>query len=144
MQETVYYLEVSADHGITIHRGSKTGLVIATGVLCREKEGVTQVQFPGAATSIDLQHVSHDIFSHGKTGFTYADKKYHWKGHTGLVDDETDKLLAIFHSSWFDRNYSKVGKLEVTSDGQKVLDVAVITALIVQERSDEEKQMVTL
>jgi hypothetical protein len=60
------------------------------------------------------------------------------------VDDEHGTLLAIFYSSWFDLNWSKVGRLEVTTDGQKMLDVAVITALIVQERSDEERQMVKL
>ena len=133
------------DHKIIVHRGPKTGPVLATGLLCPDKEGVTEVHFESDTGVITLEHVKHaPLHIHGKTEFSYRGKKYHWKGHTGLVDDEHGTLLAIFYSSWFDLNWNKVGRLEVTTDGQKMLDIAVITALIVQERSDEEKQMVQL
>ena len=131
------------DHKIVVHRGPKTGPVLATGLLCPNKEGVTEVHVEGDTGVITLEHVKHaPLHIHGKTEFSYDGKKYRWKGHTVLVDDEHSTLLAIFYSSWFDLNWNKVGRLEVTTDGQKMLDIAVITALIVQERSDEEKQMV--
>lgn len=108
------------------------------------KKGVTEVHFSDESNPIVLDHVHHEFLHiHGKTSFTYNGKKYHWKGHTGLVDDETDTLMAIFHSSWFDLNWNKVGRLEITSEGKKLSDVAVVTALIVQERSDEARQSVS-
>lgn len=132
------------DHKLTVHRGDKTSPVIATtGGLCPTEKGVTEVFLEEDSNPIVLEHIHHETFHiHGKTLFTYKGKKYHWKGHTGLVDDETDTLLAIFHSSWFDLNWNKVGRLEITSEGKKLLNIAVITALIVQERSDEGKQAV--
>jgi len=56
------------------------------------------------------------------------------------MDDTTDALIAVFHSSWFDNSWHKVGRLEVMSEGRKLLDLVVITALIMQEKSDEGKQ----
>jgi hypothetical protein len=132
------------DHKLSIHRGDKAGPIIATtGGLCPTQKGVTEVYLQEDSNPIVLEHIHHETFHiHGKTMFTFNGKKYHWKGHTGLVDDETDTLLAIFHSSWFDLNWNKVGRLEITSEGKKLLNIAVITALIVQERSDEGKQAV--
>ena len=139
----MYFCEAVSDRKIIIHRGGKTGPVIATGSVCSDKEGTTEVQSQDDVSMITLEHVHHDLLhTHGKTSFTYNGKRYHWKGHTGLVDDETNTLLAIFHSSWFGLNWTKIGRLEITVDGQKMTDVVVVTALIVQERSDEEKQSV--
>ena len=140
----MYYCEAAPGHKLTIHRGDKTGPVIATtGDVNMAKEGVTEVRFADESNSIVLEHVHHKFLHiYGKTMFTYNGKKYHWKGQTGLVDDDTDTLMALFHSSWFDLNWNKVGRLEITSEGKKILDMAVITALIVQERSDEGKQAV--
>ena len=141
----MYSCEAGPDHKLVIHRGENTGPVIATtgGLNSAKEDGVTEVYVTDDSDPITLKHVHHEFFHvHGKTMFTYNGKKYHWKGHTGLVDDETDTLLAIFHSSWFDLNWNKVGRLEITSEGKKTLDLVVITALIVQERSDEQKQAV--
>src|SRR5438045_445587 len=106
----MYYCEAAADHKLAIHRGDKTGPVIATtGVLNRDKEGVTEVYFNDGPSPVTLEHTHHKLFHiHGKTAFTYNGKKYHWKGHTGLVDDETNTLQAIFHSAWFDLNWNRV------------------------------------
>ena len=141
----MYYCQAEPDHKLTIHRGDKTGPVIATtGGINPAKKGVTEVHVQGESNPIILEHVHREFLHiHGKTMFTYNGKKYHWKGHTGLVDDETDTLIALFHSSWFDLNWNKVGRLEITSEGKNLLDVAVITALIVHERSDEATQAVS-
>ena len=42
---------------------------------------------------------------------------------------QTDTLHAVFHSSWFDGEQNKIGRLEITLEGQKVLELAVITPL---------------
>jgi hypothetical protein len=147
----LYFAEVLPDHKIAVHRGPQTGPIIATAELSHDKQGTTQIHFPTDSTSpsetgtaeVKLTHVHHaPLHVHGTTGFTYDGKGYTWKGHTALVENEHSTLLAVFYSSWFDLEWNKVGRLEVTSWGQKMLDVTVVTALIVQERSDEERQMV--
>jgi Family of unknown function (DUF6593) len=137
-----YYCDAAPDHTVTIHKGGKDGPVLATATP-PDKDGNTEILIPGSGTVIALTHVKPAFLHiHPKTEFTYLGKKYHWKGHTGLVEDETGTLLAIYHSSWFNRNWLKVGRLEVTYAGQKSLDMCVITGLIVQERSDEEHHTV--
>jgi hypothetical protein len=69
--------------------------------------------------------------------FTYQGKRYYWKGCTALVDD-AEILLAIVHPNDEDKH----GRLEITREGRKVLDLAVITALVMQDRSDENKRAV--
>lgn len=41
-------------------------------------------------------------------------------------------------------NDTKLGQLEISRDGKLTMDVTVITAMIVQARSDEEKEAVYL
>jgi len=137
-----YYCEARPDHKLVIHRGDKSGPVIATTAnLTPEEEDITEIYFADNLNPIVLEHDDPQLFNiHGKTTFTYNGKKYHWKGDTKLVEDETLTLLAIFHSSWFHFDLNKVGRLEITSEGKKMLNVVVITALVVQERSDEDRQ----
>ena len=60
------------------------------------------------------------------------------------MDDDTGEVLANFHSSRIDTASNKIGRLEVTNAGEKLLSLVVITALIVQEKSDENKRAVHL
>lgn len=140
----MYYCVATPDHKVTIHRGGKTGPEIATtSSPIFAQPDITEVSLANESEPLVLEHVEYGLLHiHGKTSFTVGGKKYHWKGHTGLVDDETDTLLALFHSSWFTFEWNKVGRLEITSEGKKMLDLVAITALIVQERSDEAKQAV--
>jgi len=41
-----------------------------------------------------------------------------------------------------DFHWHKLGNLIVTKEGQKVLDLVIVTGLVEQERSDEHKQSV--
>jgi len=93
--------------------------------------------------TIKLHHIDSLLSGfHGKSSFEYQGKKYHWKGHTALVDDETGVLLAASKSKLLDFHWHKLGNLIVTKEGQKVLDLVIVTGLVEQERSDEHKQSV--
>jgi hypothetical protein len=141
----MYYEETTKEHNLNIHRGDKTGPIIARGNTCLEKEGTTEVHFSESQSSatISLIHQHHDFWHfHGKTTFEYEGKKYHWKGHTALVDDASNTLLAVFHTSWAETRVDKLGRLEIMPEGSKLQDLVVVSALVVQERSDERIQAV--
>ena len=135
----MYYLDVAGDGELTVHRGDKSGPVIAASDPCAYRtESVTDIRFFDATGDIRLEHMPHKILhKHSDTRFTYGTKGYHWIGLMGLVDDTTDALIAVFHSSWFGNSSSKVGRLEITSEGRKLVDLVVITALILQEKAAE-------
>lgn len=62
-----------------------------------------------------------------------------------LFEEYPDAGVAKFYPSWsvIDANEHKLGKLVIqTSDDSDLIDLAVITALVVQERSDEGRQAV--
>ena len=134
----VYYCEVADEHKLILHRGSKEGPIIATGVPCLEKEGYTDIHFTEPKFTISFQHEHHTLpFLHTKNRFEYNGKKYYWKDHHELVEDGSDLLLATFKPSWLEGHGHRIGQLVIKGDGQEMRDIAVITALIVQERADE-------
>jgi len=97
-----------------------------------------------AATTVTLTHVHHHFPSslHGKTSFTFNNKKYHWLAHTQLVEEATGDLVARFEPTWFEGKGHKIGRLEVMECGMGLLQVVVFSALVVQERTDDHKQAV--
>ena len=78
------------------------------------------------------------------TRFTVNGKVYYWDGHAELVSVETGDIIARFYPSWLviDVEEHKLGKLVIGEENKDLMDVAVTTALIVQERSDESRQAV--
>jgi hypothetical protein len=114
--------------------------VIATAKQCLARDGVTDIHFTGSGDLVRLEHV-HGLlpFFHGKTLFEVGGRKFHWKGQTALLDDQSGQLLAGFHATYLETDYHKLGSLVVTEEGKKMLDAVVISALVVQERSDEGK-----
>lgn len=76
--------------------------------------------------------------------FSVDGKGYYWNGHSELVKVEDGYLLAEFFPSWtiVDVKEHKLGKLTVRDEGKRLLDIAVVTALVVMERSDEARQAV--
>ena len=138
IQDVVYYTEVDDDQNVTIHRGGKDGPVLATATLCLHESGTTDLHFTEGPVSVHLEHVHHLLpFFHGVTSFTYDAKKYHWKGHTALIDDQTKCLLATMHTRYLETDSHKLGTLVITEDGKEILDLAVVSALVLQERSEE-------
>jgi hypothetical protein len=127
-----------------LHRGGKTDEVIATAVPCLEREGYTDIHFtqPRKLT-LSFNHEFFDLpFFHSKHRFAANGKKYFWKGHTELVEEEHDVLCATFTPSWLEDKGHRIGQLVVTGDGKDIMDIIVFTALIVQERTDEYKASV--
>jgi hypothetical protein len=59
------------------------------------------------------------------------------------VDDASNKLLAVFHTSWSETTVDKLGRLEILTEGIPLLELIVVSALVVQERSDERIQEVS-
>jgi hypothetical protein len=134
----LYYCETDDNYQITVHRGGKDGPVIATANQCLEKEGVTDIHFVDAKCTVCMEHAhSHLPFFHGKHSFTYKDTKYHWKGHTALIDDQSGVLLAALHTRYLEPDPHKLGTIDITPDGRSLMDVVVITCLVMQERSEE-------
>ena len=88
-----------------------------------------------------MEHVHHQFPNsiHGKTSFTYNGGEYTWKGHSEFVDKEGN-ILAVFFASWFEGTGHKIGRLEILEGGKAMVDVIVVSAMVVQERTDEHKQ----
>ena len=60
------------------------------------------------------------------------------------MDDTSNTLLAVFHTSWAETRADKLGRLEIMPEGIPLQDLIVVSALVVQERSDERIQEVCL
>ena len=105
------------------------------------------ILFPQEGNTIQLKHGHHTLPRiHEKTSFVYDGKTYCWEGHSELYEENSDRtiLIASFETSWSTTNNTQLGRLEISRDGKSIMEMAVITAMIVQERSDEEKQAVSL
>jgi hypothetical protein len=46
----------------------------------------------------------------------------------------------MFFPSWFEGSGNKIGRLEILDRGKGMIDVIVVSAMVVQERTDEHKQ----
>ena len=127
---------------MVIHRGDQSGPIIATANACLATPGVTDVRFEEPLYTIELEHILQEDYS--KTEFVANGKSYHWKGHSELVESKTDVKLAEFYPSWLisDVKEHKLGNLVIHEVGHELIDLAVITALTVMERSDEHRQAV--
>jgi len=144
VQETLYHCEWSPDHVLTFRRGDKRGSIIATADICPDKEGITLIWFPKDHNTIQLKHGHHSLPRiHEKTSFIYNGKSYCWEGRSELYEKDLDRnvLIANFQESLLPSDYTKVGRLEISRDGNSLIELAVITGLIVQERLDEKKSV---
>jgi hypothetical protein len=109
---------------------------MATAETSKAVEGSTEIYFHDSGTSIEIHHSHSRLpFSHCKTLFMYNGKAYHWKDHKELVDDTTGEVVGKFHTTWLEGTGHKIGTLEVKD--VQMQDLAVLTAIVVQERSDE-------
>lgn len=142
-QEILYYCEADSDGKLTIHRGGKEGPVIATANPCLTQEGQTDIHLHEPQSTFTLQHEHHKLpFIHCKSKFVVNDKHYHWEGHSKLVADETHEVVTTFTATWLEGTGHKIGVLDIKAENIK--DITVITALVVQERSDEHKRSVKI
>jgi len=119
--------------------------VIAESHVCFDTPGATEIQFTEPAATVRIEHFPHLLYP-CKTEFIYDGKKFHWIGHSELVEEQTGDVLAQFHTSWhlMEGIEHKLGKLIIKHEGLAMTDLIVITALIVQERSEEGRLAVKL
>jgi hypothetical protein len=135
-KEVLYYCKADPDSKLTIYCGNNGGPILAEGEVSKTIEGSTEIYFSATSTSIEIHHVHHKLpFTHCKTLFTYNGKQYHWKDHTEVIDDATGEVVGKFHATWLEGSGHKIGTLEVKDT--EMQDLVVVTAIVVQERSDE-------
>jgi hypothetical protein len=137
VQEIEYFCEVDKDLHITIYKGGYSGYVIATAIQCREKGGVTKIKMTESSQALHLKH-GDGVFS-DKTFFEIAGKRVHWKGLSELVEDETGICLAVYKAKSFESQNRMLGTLRVTAHGVNYIDAIVSSALVKQERTDEDE-----
>lgn len=87
-----------------------------------------------------MKHV-HGFF-HGRTFFEIGDKKVHWKGQSALVEDSTGVCFAVYKAKLFETKDRKLGTLLITAHGKEFIDIIVSSALVEQERTDEDENEV--
>lgn len=122
---------------MTLHRGGFHGPVIATAKPCTVRQGSTDINFVDPKSTLTLQHKDHLLPpSHSRTHFSADNKKYHWKGFDELVEDDTKRVVAKFHSNWwqYETHNERIGRLEVSQT--ELMDIIVFTAMIVEERAE--------
>jgi hypothetical protein len=84
---------------ILIHKDGKQSPVIATADLHRAKEGHVVIEFTEPKATVQLEHIHHRLpWTHANTYFTFDGKKYHWKAHAALIEDDTKVCVAVFHT----------------------------------------------
>jgi hypothetical protein len=135
VQEIKYYCKVDEKLHVTIHKGSLAGPVIATAIHNRPKNDMTEIKLTQSNQSLLLTHV-HGFFS-GKTCFEIDGKKFHWKGQSVLIEDDTGVCLAVYKAKRFESKSRKLGTLLVTTYGLQYVDAIVSSALVEQEQTDE-------
>ena len=61
------------------------------------------------------------------------------------MEEKTGAVIAEFYPSWneMDSTEHKIGKLHIKEQAKALMDHIVVTALIVQERSEEGREAVT-
>ena len=130
---------------ITIHRGEKSLPVIATADCCQEKQGSSKIQMVETSTTVVLEHLPRRMLVlPPKTSFTFAGKKYYWKGYTDLFEEKTDKLLAQYQPTMTEGADPCIGQLIIAEgDNLQLNDLVFISSIIMQQRSDARKRAVS-
>jgi hypothetical protein len=137
VRQPKYYCEADEHQHLKIHKGDKSSPVIATATQNLDKDGITEIQLVDTEPSQSLQLKHVPGFFHGKTFFEIAGKAVHWKGQSGLVEDDTVVCLALYKKKFFERSNHKLGTLLVTAHGAENINIIVSSALVEQERTDE-------
>ena len=125
---------------ISVRRGDAGGPVIATADSFQGRDGITEIAMVETEAIVPIRHKHHTLpMMHGSSYFRVDGKQMQWKKHKELIDDN-ENVLARFEG--IAEESHKVGRLEITQEGQQRVDLAVITCLIDQERADEGKYKV--
>jgi hypothetical protein len=117
---------------------------VATADSFQGKDGITEIDFTELGATVPLRHRHPTMpLMKGSTFFRADSKQYSWKKHSELVEQSSDVVLARYNECKESRDDHMLGTLIVTKEGHFMSDVAVITCIIDQERSDEGKWKVS-
>ena len=129
---------------MSVHRGDENGPVIATAEAFQGKDGITEIQLTEQEAVVPIRHKHHTLpLMHGNTYFRVNGKQYQWKKHNELIEQDGGTVIARFQGI-SEKDSRELGTLTVTQEGAQLVDLAVITSLIDQERADEGKWKVRL
>ena len=98
---------------------------------------MTPLAMKEAGGTLEMTHV-HGFFS-GKTFFEIEGTKVHWKGQSALVEDDSGVCLAVYKAKRFEAKDRRFGTLLITAHGAPLVDIIVSSALVEQERSDQDE-----
>ena len=103
--------------------------------------GATDIHLLSPKSVLQLAH-PHDPGSDCQSYFEFNGVRYGWDGHSELFEREDGTGIARFYASWdvVDEGEHQIGKLVITKNGKSMEDVIVMTALVVQERSEEARE----
>ena len=133
------------EHKLLIHQTDKDSPIIAAADVSRASEGISTIQFHDPEAACLLEHVHHKHpFTHANTYFTYGGKKYHWKAHSALIEDDTRICLGVLHRINLGGVRHKHGSIVLTHEGLNAKDMVAVTCLVEHARSDEAKLEVHL
>ncbi len=130
---------------MTVHKGSAKGPILAQTCACLLTPGITDLHLLNPLHTIELEHIENiDIPS--MTRFEVDGELYYWEGHSKLVSVRTGDVVAEFRPSWtiLDMKEHKLGHLILNCEEGFLRDVALATALVGLERSDEAREAVIL
>jgi hypothetical protein len=128
---------------LTIHKGSAKGAILAQVCACLLTPGTTDLHFLNPLQTIELEHIE-NMEIPNMTRFQVDGEVYYWEGHSKLVSVRTGGIVAEFRPAWtiLDVKEHKLGHLILNCESGFLRDVALATALVVMERSDEARQAV--
>jgi hypothetical protein len=133
-REVLYYCEAN-DSQLEIHRGNKYGPLVADTRSCPSQPGATDIRMLAAGNR--NAHVHHDETTR-RTHFTKNGRKFSWKNRSQLVDD-TGAVVAQMQT-FSDPEARRAGRLVINDqENRGLVEPIVMTALIVQERSEEDR-----
>ena len=92
-------------------------------------------------TNLCLEHEHYEFpVMRTVTRFTVDGVRYHWRGHNELVVDDSKVVLASIPRAWPTAQEAehRVDRLVITVDGQDMMDIVAVTALIVHKRGEED------
>lgn len=136
-----YYCEVSEER-VAIHRGNRSGPVIAATESFLGKDGITEIEMVETASVVPFRHKHPTIpLMSGYAAFRINGKQYEWKKHRELKEGGSNVVLATFEANK-DKESNTIGRLTVTEAARDSIDFIVVTCLIDHERGEEAKYKV--
>ena len=128
---------------MTLHRGGKDGVVMATADPCYERQGCSKIKTVDPESTIPFEHVPSRMLGilPAKTTFSVGGTKYHWKGDTDVFEDKTDTLIAQYQPEGPGPNTGNLVMTEASDESTR--EIMVLSTIFLQERFEAHKHTET-